>query len=105
MNPPAGGYKSPPAYGINLIVTTNDNGQQFFVQCFKGNAPGFGVVTEFRLSSHTAKIKAGSECPARTLDVLLNYDGATLSTKDLTIEVPRGKIYIPLETIDTIKKE
>jgi hypothetical protein len=80
---------------INLVVTTNDNGQQFFIQCFKGNTAGFGVVTEFKSPRPQATINAGSYCPANTLRIELDYEDAIVRSESGWAHLSRGNIYVP----------
>jgi hypothetical protein len=75
----------------------NENGQQFFIQCFKGRKAGFGVVTIVKKPRFIAKIRAGPECPAREVQVELDYESAAVRTKSGWIYLPRDNIHIPLE--------
>ena len=81
---------------INLIVTKNDSGQQFFIQCFKGNKAGFGVVTEFKVPLIKAVINAGPHCPASTLKVELDYNEAIVRSDSGWAHLMRGNIYVPI---------
>jgi hypothetical protein len=84
------------AYSINLIVTSNDLGQQFFIQCSKGSAAGFGVITEFK-NKHklNAIINAGPECPSDKLRVELDFDQAVIRFGDKWILLIGGEVGVP----------
>lgn len=81
---------------INLVVTIGSAGQQFFIQCFKGEQAGFGVVTVNKTPQQVTKIKAGAECPAREFEVELDYEEAFLRFGSRFISLPRGNIYVPI---------
>ena len=57
------GYAESMKNKINLIVTLGPGGQQFFIQCFKGDKPGFGVTPGLKSPQREAKIKA---CPSNS---------------------------------------
>lgn len=82
---------------INLVVTTNEDAQQFFIQCFKTDKAGFGVITVVRPPQRMTKIKAGPECPATEVQVELDYESATVRTEGGWIYLPRDNIHVPLE--------
>ncbi|WP_152553400.1 hypothetical protein [Methylotenera sp. L2L1] len=82
---------------INLVVTVNDKGQQFFIQCFNTEKPGFGVITTFKQPQTTVKIKAGPECPATEIQIELDYEGAVFRIENGWGYLPRGDIYVPIE--------
>ncbi len=81
---------------INLIVTTNKNGQQFFIQCFKEEKIGFGVITEFKTPHVQAVINAGKYCPAIKLRIQLDYEEAYVRSGSDWLLLSRGGIYIPI---------
>ncbi|MDR2213086.1 MAG: hypothetical protein LBE21_05615 [Pseudomonadales bacterium] len=81
---------------VNLVVTVNESGQQFFIQCFDGQQLGFGVVTIFENPRVNAVIKASPECPATEIQVELDYDSANIRTSEGWAELPRGGIYVPI---------
>ena len=83
---------------INLVVTLNESGQQFFIQCFKDGNPGFGVITEFNTPKRTARIKAGTHCPAKDLRVELDYEEAFVRSGKRWAHLLRGDIYLPIVT-------
>ena len=83
---------------INLVVTVNANGQQFFIQCFTGNEAGFGVITTFKKPRTRATINAGSECPTTSLKVELDYEEAYIRTENnMWARLMRGNIVIPFK--------
>ncbi len=82
---------------INLVVTVNSKGQQFFIQCFSGKKAGFGVVTLFKSPQTIAKIKAGPECPAAEMQIELDYEGAVFRVGNGWGYLPRGAIHVPIE--------
>ncbi len=96
-NKDTGGYTTTMKNKINLVVTVNENGQQFFIQCFKAEKAGFGVATIFKTPQQTAKIKAGPECPAADIQIELDYEGAVFRVGNGWGYLPRGDIYVPIE--------
>ena len=82
---------------INLIVTVNKNGQQFFIQCFEGEDAGFGVVTELKQPQTEAVIQAGPECPSRALRVELDYEEAFIRSSDGWAHLMRSNVYVPIK--------
>lgn len=83
---------------INLVVTVNSNGQQFFIQCFTGNELGFGVITTFRKPRTRATINAGPECPSISLKVELDFEEAYIRTvNNGWAKLMRGNIDIPFK--------
>jgi len=96
-NKDAGGYTTTIKTKINVVVTVNNNGQQFFIQCFNAEKAGFGVITTFKIPQRTAKIKAGTECPAAEIQIELDYEGATFRMESGWGYLPRGDIYVPIE--------
>ena len=82
---------------MNLVVTVNKAGQQFFIQCFKGEKAGFGVVTTLKTPRQITKIKAGPECPGPEVQVELDYENANIRTDKGWIYLPRDNIHVPLE--------
>jgi hypothetical protein len=95
-NTSTGGFTTTMKNKINLVVTINNNGQQFFIQCFQEDMPGFGVVTVLKIPKQIAKINAGPECPASEVQVELDYESANIRTKSGWVYLPRGEIYVPL---------
>ena len=95
-NKETSGYAESMRTPINLVVTIGSAGQQFFIQCFIGEQPGFGVVTVNKMPQQVTKIKAGSECPARNFEVQLGYEEAFLRFGNRFIYLPRGNIYVPI---------
>jgi hypothetical protein len=87
--------KSNKSHTINLIVTANKGGQQFFVQCFKNNQAGLGVITNFDTKKLIAEINAGPECPSSKLEVQLDYEDATLRFGNEWILLMRSGISVP----------
>ncbi|WP_370978280.1 hypothetical protein [Agaribacterium sp. ZY112] len=86
------------AQRINLLVTVNDEGQQFFIQCFRGGKAGFGVITNFKdRKISREEINAGPECPASKLRVLLDYEEAIISFGNDSLILMRGAIDVPIE--------
>jgi hypothetical protein len=96
-NTETSGYASSLKSKVNLVVTIGQNGQQFFIQCFKGEKPGFGVVTVLKKPQREATIKAGPECPAREVVIQLDYEEAFLRIGNSFVYLPRGNIYVPIE--------
>jgi hypothetical protein len=96
QNSDTGGFKTSLKIKVNLVVTVNAEGQQFFIQCFKGDEPGFGVVTVVKQPQRTAKIKAGPECPAREVQVELDYENAAVRAASGWVYLPRASIHVPL---------
>lgn len=80
----------------NFIVTVNDSGQQFFIQCFKDGMAGFGVVAAFIKPRSNAVIDAGPECPARVLRIELDYEEAFIRSKTGWAHLIRGNLYVPI---------
>ena len=97
QNSDTGGYATTLKSKINLVVTVNKNGQQFFIQCFNGGKVGFGVITNLKTPQQTARIKAGSECPASEIQIELDYEGANFRIGSGWGYLPRGNIYVPIE--------
>lgn len=91
------GYAASMKNKINLVVTVGQGGQQFFIQCFMGEKPGFGVTTVFKTPQREAKIKAGPECPAREVAIQLDYEEAFVRIGSGFVYLPRGNIYVPIE--------
>jgi hypothetical protein len=91
------GFKTSMKIKINLVVTVNQNGQQFFIQCFDGEKAGFGVVTVVKQPQRVTKINAGPECPASEVQVELDYDDAAVRTEKGWVFLPRSSIHVPLE--------
>ena len=96
-NKDTGGYTTTMKHKINLMVTINNSGQQFFIQCFNAEKAGFGVITTFKIPQQTAKIKAGPECPAAEIQIELDYEGAIFRVGNDWGYLPRGDIYVPIE--------
>jgi hypothetical protein len=90
------GYAASLKNKINLVVTLDRGGQQFFIQCFKGEKAGFGVVTVLKTPQRAAKIKAGPECPAREVLVELDYEEAFVRAGSGFVYLPRGNIHVPI---------
>jgi hypothetical protein len=82
---------------MNLIVTVNEGGQQFFIQCFKGEKAGFGVVTVIKQPQLQTKISAGPECPASEVEIELDYEGAIIRMANGWAYLPSGSVHVPLE--------
>ena len=83
---------------INLVVTVNASGQQFFIQCFTGDETGFGVITTFKKPRTRTTISAGPECPATSLKVELDYEEAYIrSEHNMWAKLMRGNIVIPFK--------
>ena len=82
---------------MNLIVTTNKNGQQFIIQCFKGRIPGFSAITNYPTASYTVVIQAGENCPAKEAEVTLDYEEAIVRFGSGWVYLPRGNIYVPAQ--------
>ena len=83
---------------INLVVTVNANGQQFFIQCFTGEEAGFGVITTFKKPRTRATINAGTECSAKSLKVELDYEEVYIRTENnMWARLMRGNIVIPFK--------
>jgi len=83
---------------INLVVTVNANGQQFFIQCFTRDEAGFGVITTFKKPRTITTINAGPECPTTSLKVELDYEEAYIRTeKNIWAKLMRGNIVIPFK--------
>ena len=83
---------------INLVITANTNGQQFFIQCFTGDEAGFGVITTFKKPRTRTTISAGPECPATSLKVELDYEEAYIRTENnMWAKLMRGNIVIPFK--------
>jgi hypothetical protein len=82
---------------MNLIVTVNQDGQQFFIQCFKGDKAGFGVVTVIKQPQLKTKISVGPECPASEVEIELDYTGAIVRMASGWAYLPSGSIHVPLE--------
>ncbi|HEY3487334.1 MAG TPA: hypothetical protein VGL10_04660 [Gammaproteobacteria bacterium] len=97
QNSDTGGFKTSMKNKINLVVTINQDGQQFFIQCFKEDKAGFGVTTLIKTPRLIAKINAGPECPASEVQVELGYENAAVRTDSGWIYLPRGNIHVPLE--------
>lgn len=85
-----------PEYQFNLIVTVNNSGQQFFLQCFENGTPGFGVSTQLESPKSKATINAGPECPANKLQIELDYEEATIRFAKARVILPRGNIHVPI---------
>ena len=98
-NKDSGGYTTTMMHKINLVVTVNNNGQQFFIQCFNAEKAGFGVITTFNKPQQTAKIKAGPECPAAEIQIELDFEGAIFRVGNGWGYLPRGSIYVPIEAM------
>ncbi len=81
---------------MNLIVTLNGTGQQFFIQCFNEDTLGFGVITQFKVPHINVTINAGQYCPSNLLQVELGYNGATIRSDSKWAHLMRGGIYIPV---------
>ena len=92
-----GGFKTSLNNKINLVVTVNEQGQQFFIQCFNGDKAGFGVVTVVKQPRLVTKISAGPECPASEVQVELDYDSAAVRTANGWVYLRRASIHVPLE--------
>lgn len=97
LNKETGGFTTSMKNKINLVVTINENGQQFFIQCFKGEKAGFGVITVVKTPQQITKIKAGPECPATEVQIELDYESAAVRTDNGWVYLPRGDIHVPLE--------
>jgi len=82
---------------INLIVTENENGQQYFIQCFSGEEAGFGVITTLKKPRTRTTISAGPERPAKSLKVELDYEEAYIRTDNIWARLMRGNIVIPFK--------
>jgi hypothetical protein len=95
-NTETSGYANSMKSKINLVVTIASGGQQFFIQCFKGEKAGFGVVTVLKTPQREAKIKAGPECPAREVVVQLDYEEAFVRIGSGFVYLPRGDIHVPI---------
>ena len=80
---------------MNLLVTSNESGQQFIVQCFSSGEAGLGVVTSFIRAQVKAEVAAGEHCPSRTAIVELDYNGAIISFQTGWVYLPRGTVYVP----------
>ncbi len=96
-NTETSGYAASMKNKINLVVTVGQGGQQFFIQCFMGGKPGFGVLTVLKTPQREAKIKAGPECPEREVRIQLDYEEAFVRTGSGFVYLPRGNIYVPIE--------
>ncbi len=97
QNKDTGGFTTSMKNKINLVVTVNQNGQQFFIQCFRGDKAGFGVVTVVKKPQLITKINASRECPASEVQIELDYENAAVRTDRGWVYLPRGNIYVPLE--------
>ena len=100
-NPPVSGTfsnasKDAASGTYNLVVTATENGQQFFIQCFKDGKAGFGTITQLPKSMVNARIDAGSPCPASKMDVMLDYEEAYITVNGKNIALPRRGIYVPI---------
>lgn len=100
-NPPISGTfsnasKDAASGTYNLVVTATENGQQFFIQCFKDGKAGFGKLTQLSKPVINARIDAGSPCPASKMDVMLDYEEAYIIVKGKNIALPRRAIYVPI---------
>jgi len=60
-------------FKANLIVTYNEKGQQFSVQCFQGNKAGFFTSTHITTLIGKITINAGQYCPRR-YNLMENYE-------------------------------
>ena len=81
---------------VNLIVTVNDEGQQFFIQCMKNNQLGFGVSSIINPPTRVVTIKAGPECPEQDLVIELDYNEAIIRTDNGWLYLPRSDIHVPV---------
>jgi len=96
-NKNTGGYTTTMKNKMNLVVTVNNMGQQFFIQCFNAEKAGFGAITTFKTPQTTVKIKAGPECPAAEVQIELDYEGAIFRIGNGWGYLPRGDIHVPIE--------
>jgi hypothetical protein len=96
-NSDTGGYNTTLKSQINLVVTVNKSGQQFFIQCLKVGKAGFGTTTTFKAPQQTATIKAGPECPAKEIQVELDYEGVIIRVGERMGYLPRGNVHVPIE--------
>ena len=80
---------------MNLLVSANKSGQQFFVQCFSSGEAGLGVATNFNQSQIKVKVEAGEYCPSKSAVVELDYEGAIVRFQNGWVYLPRGAVYVP----------
>ncbi|WP_306391949.1 hypothetical protein [Telluria beijingensis] len=80
----------------NLVVTMTDEGQQFFVQCFRNGEPAFGTITNLPGRRVVADVDAGPGCPGRKVRIRLDYEEAYIEVKGKLVALPRAEIVIPI---------
>jgi len=81
---------------INLIVTKNQQGQQFILQCANNDQLGFGTVTEFKTLRSKAIIKAGQYCPFKEAEVEFDYDWVVIRANGKFGLLIQGAINVPV---------
>ena len=81
---------------INLVVTKNSTGQQFFLQCSNGTELGFGVITKIKNARSKTIINAGQFCPFKVAEVEFDYDWVILKANNKTTLLYQGSISVPI---------
>lgn len=81
---------------INLVVTKNASGHQYFIQCSNGSELGFGTVTQFDTVKYKATINAGQFCPFKVAEVEFDYDWVILRANNKTTLLYQGSILVPV---------
>jgi len=81
---------------INLIVTKNILGHQFFLQCSNGNELGFGTVSQFNTTAYKTTINAGQFCPFKKAEVEFDYDWVIFRANNKVTLLYQGSISVPV---------
>jgi hypothetical protein len=84
---------------FNLIVTTNEQGQQVSLQCLSGGNAGFWHSEVFAKARTNIALKSIKElnCPFSEVKINLDYEEAYLKYNDVRVNLNRGSIYVPIK--------
>jgi len=83
-------------FKANLIVTYNEKGQQFSVQCFQGNKAGFFTSTHITTLIGKITINAGQYCPTNKFVVNMDYEWVYISYDNKVMVLVRKSLKVPI---------
>ena len=82
---------------VNLVVTSNYGGQQFFIQCLYKNELGFGKITKFKKPRSKARIQTGQYCPFSEAEVKFDDGWIILTANGKSTVLIQGAINVPIK--------